>query len=183
MATIDCICPPTKAGDTRHPDGDTVTLRERLDFRAALTARNAIALAQGEGDSTAEILAALTEAYLILGVESWTLVDERGKDIEVSKAAIREVLLAHPDEAMVVADEADDLYRDAVIAPLAAKAAKSSPPTQTTSSTSARNGSPTKRPKPSRPSSTTTTRTVATVTTLPSRDGDSSSSPNLESVG
>ena len=183
MATIDCICPPTKAGDIRHPDGDTVELRERLDFRGALTARNAIALAQSEGDSTAEILAALTESYLILGIVAWSLVDERGKDVPPSRQNIRDLLLTQPDAAMVVADEADELYRDAVIAPLAARAAKSSPPTPTTSSTSATNGSPTKHPKPSKPSSTTTTRTGGTVTTLRPRAGGSSSSQNSASVG
>lgn len=178
MATIECICPPKADGGVRHPDGDTVTLRERLDFRSALTARNAIALAQSEGGSTAEILAALTESYVFLGIESWTVVDAKGKPVEVSRAAIRDYLLDDPEAAMTVADEADELYREAVIAPLVARASKSSPTTPTNGSTYRTNGSRPKRPKPSKPSSTTTTRTGATVTTLRPRAGVSSSSQN-----
>ena len=59
MVKIECVCPPKAGGEKRHPDGDTVTLRERLDFRAAVTVRNAIVvLKQDDPDcGAAEILA------------------------------------------------------------------------------------------------------------------------------
>lgn len=177
MAHIDCICPPTAGGETRHPDGDTVTLREHLDFRQALTARNAflVAKAEDEAISTAEVLAVLTETYLMVGIELWTLTDARNKPVPVSKDAIRAMLLARPAAAMVVGDEADALYSEAVISPLLARASSSSPTTPTPVSTSATNGSSPTARKPRKRSSTSTTRTAGIVSISPSPDGDSSS--------
>jgi hypothetical protein len=178
--TIECICPPKADGSPRHPAGDTVTLRERLDFRAALTARNTMILVKtGDPDAgTAEILAALTETYLLVGIESWSLTDGKGKSVEVSKAAIRECLLSHPDVAMTVGNAADELYSASVILPLVALARTSSPPTPTTESTSAPKPSSARRPKPSKPSSITPFPMDATATTSPLPAGASSSSRN-----
>lgn len=185
MVTIDCLCPPNARGEVRHPAGDTVTLRERLDFRGALTARNTIVLVKTDDPdaSSAEILAALTEVYLLLGVESWSLVDAKNKPIEVSKAAIREHLLANPEVAMTIGDAADALYSEAVILPLLARAQSSSPPSPIGGSTSATTGSSPKRPKPSKRSSITTIPTDAIVTTSDSPGGDFSSSPSSRSAG
>ena len=160
MATIGCICPPKADGTPRHIT-DEVTLRERLDFRSALWARNTVAVLKQEDAeaSVAEILAALTEVYLLVGIESWTLVDAKNKPVPVSKAAIRALLAEHPDEAMTIGDEADGLYTEAVIAPLLARASNFSPPTPIAGSTSATTGSSPGHPKRSRPSSTSTTPT------------------------
>jgi hypothetical protein len=179
MASIDCICPPTADGGTRHPAGDTVTLRERLDFRSGLTARNAFLVAKAEDPdiSTAEVLAVLTETYLLVGIESWTITDARGRPLPVSRAAVRAMIDEHPDAATVIGDEADGLYTEAVVGPLVARAQTSSPAMPTAGSTSATNGSPPTRPKRSRRSSTTTTPTAAIVPISRSRAGDSSSSP------
>ena len=177
MATVECLCPPKATGEVRHPDGDTITLRERLDFRSALTARNTFVLLKSEDPdvSTAEIMASLTETYLLLGIESWSLltVDEKGKarPLEVSKTAIRDLLLSHSEAAMAVGDEADALYSEAVIAPLVARASSSSPSTPTSESTSATNGSASRPPKPSKPSSTSTSPMADTETTSPSLVG------------
>lgn len=173
---IPCVCPPKADGQARHI-ADTIELREKLDFRSALTARNAIALAKEEDEdvSSAEILAVLTETYLILGITSWTLVDEKGKKVEPSRTAIRAFIEAHPDEAMEIGDAADALYSAAVILPLVARAQKSSQPTPTTDSTSATTDSSPKPRKPSKPSSTTTTRMDATGTTSPLHAGGFSS--------
>ena len=175
---IECLCPPKATGEVRHPAGDEITLRERLDFRAALTARNTMVLLKEEDPdvSSAEILAALTETYLVLGIESWSLVDAKGKPVPASKAAIRELLLTKPDIAMEVGDAADALYSAAVILPLLARARNSSRPTPTNGSTSVTTPSLPKPPKRSRRSSITTIPTAATVTTSPSPAGDSSSS-------
>jgi hypothetical protein len=192
--TIDCICP-----ETPH-ESDTVTLRDRLDFRSASTILKAVQL-MGAGDEdvdTAEILALLTENYLIYGIESWTLVDVKRKPVPVGKAAIREVLFPSA-AAMVVADAADELYSEQVMVPLVARAARLSRPSPTDESTSPKNddsASPTPTPPatsstssssstrqtPSKPSSISTIPTAATATTTTSLDGDSSSSQNSTSA-
>lgn len=174
MATIECVCPT--AGDVRHPDGDVVTLRERLDFRSALTARNAIVVLKTEDpDAPAgEVLAALTETYLLVGIESWTFVDARGKPVPVSRAAVRAFMDEHQEAAMSLGDEADGLYNEAVVGPLVRKASNSSPPTPIGASTSAKGGgSPRKRPKPS---STSTSPTDVTERMSASPAGGSNSS-------
>jgi hypothetical protein len=180
MVAVACLCPPKATGEVRHPAGDEITLRERLDFRAALTARNTMVLLKEEDPdvSSAEVLAALTETYLVLGIESWSLVDAKGKPVPLSKVAIRELLLTKPDVAMEVGDAADALYSAAVILPLLARAQNSSPPMPTNGSTSARTPSSPKPPKPSKRSSITTIPTAVTGKTSPSPVGASSSLPN-----
>jgi hypothetical protein len=157
MATIGCVCPPKADGTPRYVT-DEVTLREKLDFRSALVARNTVAVLKQEDAeaSVAEILAALTEVYLLFGIESWTLTDAKGKPLEVSKQAVRALMADHADAATVIGDEADGLYTEAVIAPLLARASTSSPPTSTSGSTSATTGSsPTPRKQPKRSSIST----------------------------
>lgn len=172
---IECICPPKADGQTRH-DHDTIKLRERLDFRAALAARNAFVLLQQEdpGSQIADYLAVLSEYYLLNGIESWTVVSSDGKRVEPTKPAIREYLLSRPDIAIGVADEADALYSEAVMRPLVAMARTTSATTPTKRSTSATNGSQGAHPRPSKRSSTSTTPTGATATTSSSPAGASS---------
>jgi hypothetical protein len=129
-----------------------------------------------EAAETPEIMAALTETYLLLGIASWSVVDAKGKAVEPNKATIREYLLSRPDTAMTVGDAADALYSDAVLLPLVSRVSNSSPATSTNGSMSRTNGSAPKAPKRSKRSSTTTTPTDATATTSPSLDGDSRSS-------
>jgi hypothetical protein len=192
--TIACICPKKE-----HPDGDTVSLRDRLDFRSANTILKAIQLMQSDDEEveTAEVLALLTEQYLLYGIESWTLVSDSGP-LPVTKAAIREVLLPSPD-AMTVGDAADELYAEQVMLPLVARAARLSRPSPTDGSTSPKtddsesptpttsaehstsSSSQTPR-KPSKPSSITTIPTVDTATTTSSLDGDSNSSQSSTSA-
>jgi hypothetical protein len=175
---IPCICPPVE-GKPRH-DKDTITLRERLDFRSSLAAQNAVLVLKSEDpdSSTADVLAALTETYLLSGVESWSVVGVDGKPVEPTKPAIRELLLTNLDAAMVVADAADDLYRDAVLDPLVRKASNSSPDTPTDEPTSPTWTSPEQNQNHSSPSLTTTTPMDDTETTSLSLAGASSSSPN-----
>jgi len=166
---IPCVC-------GRH-ETDSVTLRETLDFRSAIAIRNAAIVLRTEDPdaSVAEILATLSEQYLLFGVESWTLADAKGKPLPVSRAAIREHLLSRPDVAVIVADAADGLYAEAVVLPLLVRASTSSPPRPTDGSTSAPTGSETPRPKPSKRSSITTSPTAATATTMLSLAGGSNS--------
>lgn len=180
MATIPCPCAPKRDGELRHPAGDTVTLRERLDYHAAATITKSIQLLKTEDPdaSAAEILATMTEAYVLFGIESWTLLDEDGKPLPVTKPHIRSMILANPEAAEVVADAADEQYQEQILLPLLARAANSSPPTPTGSSTSPPNSSRETRRKPSSRSSITSipTAAIGTITSPPA--GDSSGSPN-----
>lgn len=172
---IPCICPP-KDGAPRHPDGDEITLRPALAFRQALAVRNSVGLLYAtEPDAEmADVLAVLTEGYLLNGIESWTLDD--GKPIPVNNRTIREHLLSHVDIAMTIGDAADELYSEAVMSPLLAKASTLSPPTPTDESTSRTTGSSTTPRKQSKRSSITTIPTADTEMTSQSLDGVSSSS-------
>lgn len=195
---ITCAC-PLKGGAVRHPDGDTVVLRDKLSFHEALTIRKAVALARDGADETherglaAEVLATLSEFYVLMGVESWTITTEgeKGKvvPLPVTKASIRAVLLESPDVDLVI-DAADALYNQAILLPLLNRASQSSPSTPTpsedddssTSQTPSTTDLPKTPPKPSRPSSTSTTRTVGTETTSLSLVGVSNSSQSSQSA-
>ena len=165
--------------------GGTVYLRERLDFAAAHAIRYAIVLRRNElmetdeagqqilpRDVIPDLMAAISEAQILRGVESWTF------DEPVTRDSIRRLVLADDQRATVVADAADDLYQEQTINPLALLAVRSSPPTPSngltsvpstsnSTSTEGSNGStPSPKPrKPSKRSSTSTTRTGATATT------------------
>jgi hypothetical protein len=184
--TIGCVCPPRADGAARHPDGDCITFRDRLDFRAGLTVRKAIALAGEDGPAdAAEILAIMTEWYCLLGIEAWTLTDQLGKPVPVSRPAIRARLLDNPDaytQAAELADAADELYMATVLLPLLAAASTSSPPTPTAPSTSAPTASSPKSPRRSKRSSTASIPTAVIVATSSSLVGVSSSSQSSESA-
>lgn len=161
MAVIGCVCPPKTDGTPRHPNGDTITFRAKLDFRQGLEARNTALIIKQEDPeaSVAALLAGLTEVYLLVGIVSWTLADEKGKPVPVTRENVRRFIAEHPEDAMTIGDEADGLYSEAVIAPLVARAQSYSPPTPISGSTSATNGSASGHPKRSRRSSITTTPT------------------------
>ena len=173
---IPCICPP-KEGQPRH-DKDTVTLRERLDFRSSLMVQNTILdLKQEDPDATGgDVLAVLTEAYVLAGIESWSVVDEQDKVVEPTKPAIRQYLLSNVAVAMTVAEEADGKYREAILVPLAARVLPSSPPTPTDESTSQTSTSEAQNLNHSSPSSISSSPMDDTATTLLSPVGGSSSS-------
>jgi hypothetical protein len=164
MVTVACLCPPRADGTPRHPDGDEVQLRERLDFRSATTIRNAVGFARAEDPelSGAEILAILTDAD--------------GKPLPVTKPNLRSLLLTNDEAAQVVADAADERYGEQILGPLVRAASTSSPLTPTNDSTSASKDSPSSNPTPSSPSSTTTIPTAGTgtITSLPAGGSRSS---------
>lgn len=164
---IPCVC--------GSHDRDTVTLRDTLDFVRAVTVRNAVILLRTEQEDidTAAILAALSEQYLLVGIESWTLADAKGKPLPVSRAAIHEHILARPEVAILIADEADEAYAGVVL-PLLQRVSNSSPPGPTTEPTSATSSTPRRHPKRSSPSSTPSIPMVATETTTSPPAGASS---------
>lgn len=161
--SIPCLCPPRGTGEVRHPDGDTVVLQDPLDFRKMVTVRKAIVWMRQEDPeaSVPEILGMLTEAYLLHCIDSWTLVDDKGRPVPPSKAEIRARLLP-TEAAMVIGDAADELYTERVVLPLLVPASNSSRPSPTAGSTSASNGT---HPKPSKPSSISTTPMAGTEAT------------------
>ena len=159
---IDCICPPKADGAPRH-DHDTVTLRERLDFRSVTAIRHGISLLErDEGTYVSEVLAVLTEGYVLHGIESWSLVDAKGKPLPLSRQAIRETILADIEVASVVGDAADEMYGPTVLLPLLQRASRSSQGTPTAPSTSPPTGSSRKPRTPSKQSSTTSSPTDGT---------------------
>lgn len=184
---VDCLCPRTGA-EVRHPDGDDITLYERLPFRRVATIQHTITslrLESGDEDvPTEEILAALTEGYLRWGIESWTLLDAKGQPIPVTASTVTEYLLPNIEAASVVGDIADQQFSGVVLFPLLKRASTSSQGTSTPVETSPPTGSSESpaEPTPLRPSSTTTTQTDDTETTSSSPGGDSSSSPRSASV-
>ena len=179
---IRCVCPPKADGSPRH-EGDTITLRDTLGFVQTQTARNAALLLRADagedGIDPAEVLAVLTEQYVLQGVERWTLVGEDGKALPVTRGTLRARLLENDDVDDVrtlIADEADGLYARKVMLPLLQTASSSSQPTPTTSSTSPTPGSGTEPKDPSSPSSISTIPTAGIATTSKRRGGGSSSS-------
>lgn len=170
---IECICPPSGG---RHGH-DTVTLSDHLDFTSAVKVRNAISATYHDDPDAAytDVLAVLTEVYLLCGIESWSLIGEDGKPLEAHRPNIRRYLLSNLLVAMEVGNAADDLYAEAVVLPLVRKALTSSPDTQTDESTSPPTGSTEQPPRRSSPSSTSTTPTVVTEETSSPLAGDSSS--------
>lgn len=170
---IGCPC-PKRDGAARHPDGDTLTFRERLDFRSAFAVRNEFGMLRASGEATiGEAMAALTEGFLIYGIEAWTLTDEKDRPIPVNRPAIRRYILSDLSIAEPAADAADELYGP-VILPLVVKVSSSSPTSSIESETSAKPDSKETTPSPSSPSSTTTSPTDATETTSPVPAGVSS---------
>lgn len=186
----ECICPDKAHG----AEGDTITLRETLDYQAVRTIRYAASLDQDDDpdSSIASLMAGMNEGFILQGVESWTLAD-KGKPIPVDRHAIRQHLLGNMVAAQIVGDYADLLYQSQVLLPLAALARRSSQPSPTSASTSASSGveskSPTatvasngkksnhsaKPPKRSKQSSTTSTPTASiAATTFDSAGGSTS---------
>lgn len=101
----DCACPGNP-----HPNGDTVTFRERLPFSANIAALTAIA--GGEGDAMAN---KAWGVYLHEGPIAWNLVDEEGLPVPLDD----ETLDALPfEDQFEIGDRADDLYGATVLAPL-----------------------------------------------------------------
>lgn len=157
---VACPCPGSP-----HSGGDTVFLGPKLGFRAGVMAESKIAQIINGVDPGGEAKAIIFETYLLDGVKAWTFVDSEGTDVPVSDAAIKAWLLADYSLGLVVAEEADKLYSEAVTDPLAKRSFGSSLNGQTDGSTSPKQGSSAKRRKRSSPSSTSTSPTEGTGTT------------------
>ena len=182
--TIICPCPVKADGGTRHPDGDTVTLKDTLDFRSVTAIRTNIGLLE-DATNIGDVMATLTEGYLIYGIASWTLVDDKGKPLPVSRVNIAERILSDIATASIIGDNADEVFGEKVVLPLLNRAGTSSPPSPTapTSAPSAAStASSVRPPRRSKPSSITTIPTDDTETTSTSLAGVSNSSQSSASA-
>lgn len=187
--TIPCPCPPKADGEPRH-ESDTVTLRAVMDFPTAVLLQKSIeskivreitgAAEAGRSSvrlSEPDVLALMTQFYVRNCVVAWTLVDEKGKPVEVTPDNIEMRLERNLDAAMAVAEAADDVYKEVAL-PLALRVVSSYRPTQTTAPTSPKTSGSPKPRKPSKRSSITTIPTVVTGPTSNLPDGVSSSLPS-----
>lgn len=167
---IPCPCPGTP-----HEDGDTVYLRAKLGLQAGVAIQRLIVEANQERNDAAELTGVLAEAYLLHGVESWTLLGADGRTVPVTSDTIRSHLLSDFSVSAPVADAADDLYMGPVLLPLVKRAQASLRSSLTSGSTSAPQAGTPKRPRRSKRSSTTTSPTDGIEPTSPSLAGVSNS--------
>jgi hypothetical protein len=187
--TIPCPCPPKADGAPRH-EQDTVSLRAVMDFPTAVLLQKSIQAkitreivdAREAGKDRArlsepDVLALMSQFYVRNCIEAWTLVDAKGKPLEVTLDNIEAHLESHMDAALAVAEAAEDAYAEVTL-PLVMRVVSRFVTTPTAQPTSPEtNGSP-KRPKPSKPSSISTIPTVVTGQTSGLPDGVSSSLPS-----
>ena len=148
----------------QHPEGDSVSLLSKLPLPGGIEARRKIAeLSDGAGKD--EVIGLLMDVYLRHGIVAWTLHDDEGKPLELTRETVRTRILDELDIALPIANKADDLYSPAVVTPLVKAAAKSSRASRPAPSTSAATDSTPSPRKRSKRSSTSTSATAVTATT------------------
>jgi len=108
---------------TPHADGDTVYLYPELSMSGGMAAQAAISEAvTPTGLDQIKLQELLAKVWITHGVASWTFLedpDANGKRAEVPLTADNIVLaLPYGKGGRLVADKADDLYNEAVLAPL-----------------------------------------------------------------
>lgn len=153
-------------------DGETFQFLPRLPFRAVAAMRYNIGAARqeaGEDLSSGEVMAVLSEGYLLFGLAKWSLKPP------LNRQTIRSEILDNPMRGPVLSDKADAIYSEQVLLPLVNLAGRSSPSTQTNGSTSPMSDSSEKRQKRSKRSLTSTSLTASTEAITAAPAGDSSS--------
>lgn len=140
-----CYCPGTP-----H-EVDLVYLAPQLPMAGGMAAQSAI----NDGlDDSLLLQALLAEVWVRFGVVGWNLLDDVGADVPLNAANIKAALPFGKGGALV-AERADELYAQDILAPLVARLPSTSRRGLTNGSTS-RQG-PTRTRKPSSRSSTVTT--------------------------
>lgn len=137
--TVPCPCPGTP-----HPDGDTVTLRDKPTLHMGTTA---LGWASKQATDEAPTSGDIAELYLREGVLAWTFIGEDGAPRPVSEEGL-DWLLDDYELAYPIADAASELYTEAIFRPLVARLPKSSRTSRTTASTSRRSRSTPRTPSP-----------------------------------
>lgn len=119
--TVPCPCVGTP-----HPDGDTVTLRDKPTLHMGTTA---FSWTNIQVRSKAPTEGEIAELYLTDGISDWTFLLEDGERRPLNDENLRWFLddfeLSYP-----VANAAADLYTEAIYRPLLASVKKVSKPTK-----------------------------------------------------
>ena len=101
-----------------HADGDTVYLYPELSMAGGMAAQGAISEASGEtGIDGLRLQELLASVWIRHGVAAWTFLDDNGSDIPVTPTNIA-AALPYAKGGRAVSEKADDLYAEAVTAPL-----------------------------------------------------------------
>lgn len=122
-----CYCP-----ETPHADGDVVYLAPSLSMTGGMAAQAAIAEGISDPMLMQERLAAIWTRF---GIVDWNLVDEGGHPIPINPANIA-AALPYGKGGRLVAEKADDLYAEDILAPLVERVASISATGRTNGSTS-----------------------------------------------
>jgi hypothetical protein len=125
----DCTCP-----DSPHPEGDEVYLSPTVSLRLGLASERVLLNAGQVGTEATED--ALIETFVRLGVVGWNLVYVNGKGVPEPRPFSADVVLADWKMARSVAEKANELYAETVLAPLVAAFATPSAPGRTDATTS-----------------------------------------------
>lgn len=134
-----CDCPGSP-----HADGDLVYLAPRLSMAGGMAAQGVIADAMGDTIRLQELLADLWVRYGVIG---WNLVDERGEPMPLTPENVA-AALPYGKGGRLVAERADDLYAEDILAPLVERAGKLSSRGSTTSTPRATSATRRSTPKP-----------------------------------
>ena len=129
-------------------ESDVVYLAPALSMSGGMAAQGAIATSGGDALRLQELLA---DIWVRHGVVGWNLLDDRGNDIPLTPDNIARAL-PYGKGGRLVAERADDLYAEDILAPLADRLRKLSQPGPTPSGrkrTSARRTSTPRQPSPS----------------------------------
>lgn len=120
----DCSCPGTP-----HPDGDIAHLRPWLDYASGAE----VVAAMGKvGDDTSRFAELVGPVLIRRGVVAWNVLDEKGEPVPVTPAALDGLRW---EDAYELADKADDLYGEQILAPLVKRMNESSKAGPTNGST------------------------------------------------
>ena len=123
----DCACP-----DTPHADeGDLVYLAPTLPMSGGILAEQQMFDAKGDGPMLTRLW---LETFVRHGAVEWNLLDEAGDPVPFDV----DVILADWSLARLVANQASELYADAVMAPFLTKPGARSPTGPTGPTTSRR---------------------------------------------
>lgn len=122
-----CYCPGTP-----HADGDVVYLAPQLSMAGGMAAQAAIAEGITDPMVMQERLATIWTRYGIVG---WNLLDEDGRAVDIDAGSIA-ACLPYGKGGRLVADKADDLYAEDILAPLVQRLASTSASGPTSGSTS-----------------------------------------------
>lgn len=105
-----CDCPGTP-----HPDGDVVYLAPVLSMSGGMAAQGAIGSA---GTDPIALQEALARVWIRHAVIDWTFTDEDGEKVALTPENIARAL-PYGKGGRLVAERADDLYAEDILAPLA----------------------------------------------------------------